>query len=179
MDSTRAVTLKKTENDGSGLSLSNTGNFGETIADQDETDDICLDLSQLIPHKIHLYTLRSSKESSKFTIQAIFSSDVKINFERDTALNTENDVCPYVHHLTLDLMLNNNGHFYVTYKGLLHTINEYYLRISMRSYRGNKHFINEKRRFLSDCLRASHQLLFNTDFCDHISTNAPGKRCMI
>ncbi len=54
------------------LSHLNTETSDKTTNDQDETVDICSDLLGLIPHKIRLYALRSSKENDKFIIQAIF-----------------------------------------------------------------------------------------------------------
>jgi hypothetical protein len=70
----RAETLMTTEDDKRGRSHLNTETSGKTTNDKDEAVKICLDSLGLIPHKIRLYALRSSKESNKFIIQAIFSS---------------------------------------------------------------------------------------------------------
>ena len=165
-----ATTVLSTTTDekNNGLCHQKTRTCSETVNDRDEMACTSLGSLRLVPHKIHLYVLRDSRENDKFVIQAIFSSTVKLNFEPHKVLNLHNGVYSFVHRLTLDLTLTEND-------GWLYPMDEYHLRLSSQSFRGSKHFVNERRRFLSDSSQTSHQFLFDTDFSDYNFTKAPGK----
>jgi len=179
-DTDRPVaTVKTPGDDESDLSPLKISTSGQRNNEKIVTVNISPDTRGLTQHKIRLYVLRNAKENDTFVIQALFSCDIKFNFEREKVFNSENVFCTYVHYLTLNLMLNDTGDFYVMREGRLYRIDEYHLRISLRSFTGSKHFINEKKRSLYNCLPTWHQFLFNIDFSDNSSTKAPGKYNMV
>jgi hypothetical protein len=172
---TAAPNMKAPEDEGSVRCYPNTDIVDSTKNDKDTTVDTRPKSLELIPHTIHLYTLRKSKENSGFIIQAIFDGGIKLNFTRYEALSGENDIRPFVHYLALNLMRTDDGQLYVMHQGRLQAMCEYYLRISLRIFNHKTHYVDRRRRLLSNHAHTSHQFLFDVDFNDQLITSAPGK----
>ena len=121
---------------------------------------------------INLYVLRNLQEyNSKFIIKAIFDPNIKFDFKRDDIFTTNGVPITFVYHLTLFVKRTGFDQFFVQDENCWKTVNEYYLRISLPSLIGRKHYSNEVKRFLSTTMDKPHQFLFDVEFSD----DAPGK----
>jgi calcineurin-like phosphoesterase family protein len=141
--------------------------IGEMIlveTNKDTNDEINSNTtSEMIP--VDFYLLWRSPEHENFTIQALFSSEAKFNFELLTRLSdgTRQDQNPCVYRLHLNLIPNANGEPTVKHKNTVYPARRYHLRISQKGRFYNSHFEENILRMIHNT-DDSHHFLFDVVF---------------
>ena len=114
---------------------------------------------------INLYLLWCSKEKDNFTIQALFGSEEKFNFEIVERLfdGQNQNQNPCVYRLQLDMIRNTKNELMIKLKKGVWAAQKYQLRISEKGYIYNTHYTENTLRGLHN-IDDSHHFLFDVSF---------------